>query len=186
MLEIALAKLAALGVTTKAAFGLATAASVVAVGGATGVVPVLPAPASDRAVQTKTTDEVAVTEQSTTTAAATTTSTDTEASEKAPADAAAFGQLVAADAKDGGVDGQVISDLAHQRNDARKAARELPAKATAAQTEADAAKAEREAAKADRTDHASETGVAARSQEQASTDVKVADVPQDDDTQDGN
>ena len=176
MLEIALAKLAALGVTATPALGPAPAAWVVAGGGAPGVVPVLPEPASDRAVQTKTTEEVAVTEQSKAAEAATTTSVETEASEKSPSDAAAFGQLVAADAKDGGVDGQVISDLAHQRNDARKATRELPAKATAAQTEAEAAKVEREAAKESRTDRGSDTGVAARSQEQVSTDVKVADV----------
>ena len=39
--------------------------------------------------------------------------------------AAAFGQSVAADARDGGVDGQVISQEAHDRNALRDAARDV-------------------------------------------------------------
>ena len=35
-----------------------------------------------------------------------------------------FGATVSADAQDGGVDGQEISDMAHERNDARQAANE--------------------------------------------------------------
>ncbi|HWS58920.1 MAG TPA: hypothetical protein VN257_10295 [Actinotalea sp.] len=49
--------------------------------------------------------------------------------EAPPADlpeAAAFGQAVAADARDGGVDGQEISAMAHERNAARRAAEEAP------------------------------------------------------------
>lgn len=42
---------------------------------------------------------------------------------KTPNGNSAFGQAVAADARDGGVDGQEISAAAHARNEARKAAR---------------------------------------------------------------
>lgn len=48
---------------------------------------------------------------------------ETESARPLPTDlpsAAAFGQSVAADARDGGVDGQQISQRAHERNDLRK------------------------------------------------------------------
>jgi hypothetical protein len=48
---------------------------------------------------------------------------DTDGGAKTPNGNSAFGQAVAADARDGGVDGQEISAAAHARNEARKAAR---------------------------------------------------------------
>ncbi len=47
---------------------------------------------------------------------------DGDAPERDLPDAAQFGQSVAADARDGGVDGQEISERAHDRNEARRAA----------------------------------------------------------------
>ncbi len=49
-----------------------------------------------------------------------------EGSGNEPNENAAFGQSVAADARDGGVDGQEINEAAHARNEERKAARETP------------------------------------------------------------
>lgn len=49
-----------------------------------------------------------------------------EGSDHEPNENSAFGQSVAADARDGGVDGQEISAAAHARNEERKAARQSP------------------------------------------------------------
>lgn len=103
LIELLSAKLAALSVGAKVAAATATAASVVAVGGATGVVPVLPesAPASAESVIVD--SEV---------------STDTAE----PAPQAEFGQKTAEDARDGGVNGREIAE--------ERSGRTLPEQAT--------------------------------------------------------
>jgi hypothetical protein len=119
-----LAKIAGLGTAGKTALGLVVATGVVGVAAAVPAMadpsndPVPPVPsASASADPTKAPEPTESAEPSESPEA-------TEAPRPAPTDlpsAAAFGQSVAADARDGGVDGQEISERAHERNDLRKA-----------------------------------------------------------------
>jgi len=119
-----LAKIAGLGTAGRTALGLVVATGVVGVAAAVPAMadpsndPVPPVPsASASADPTKAPEPTESAEPSEVPEA-------TEAPRPSPTDlpsAAAFGQSVAADARDGGVDGQEISERAHERNDLRKA-----------------------------------------------------------------
>ena len=119
-----LAKIAGLGTAGRTALALVVATGVVGVAAAVPAMadpsndPVPPVPsASASADPTKAPEPTESAEPSEVPEA-------TEAPRPSPTDlpsAAAFGQSVAADARDGGVDGQEISERAHERNDLRKA-----------------------------------------------------------------
>jgi hypothetical protein len=117
-----LAKIAGLGTAAKTALGLVVATGVV---GALTAIPAMAEsgdhPAAPLPGASATAEPTEAPEPSET---AEPSEDATEAPRPAPTDlpsAAAFGQSVAADARDGGVDGQQISDEAHARNDLRKA-----------------------------------------------------------------
>ncbi len=125
-----LAKIAGLGTAGKAAVGLAVAAGVV---GAAAAVPAMAAPSNDSvptpsvSVSADPTTEPteSPTAELTSEPTETPTAEPTESPRPSPSDlpsAAAFGQSVAADARDGGVDGQMISQEAHVRNQVRDTA----------------------------------------------------------------
>lgn len=126
-----LAKLAGLGTAGKTALGLVVATGVVGVAAAVPAIadpsndPVAPVPsASSSAQPTDEPTEGTPSAEPTETPDDSPTAEATEAPRPSPSDlpsAAAFGQSVAADARDGGVDGQEISREAHARNAAREA-----------------------------------------------------------------
>ena len=115
-----LAKLAGLSVAGKATVGVVIAAGVV------GVAASAPAIA-DQFTGSTTPPLAGITSSADPSESSEATETEkpeaSETSRPLPTDlpsAAAFGQSVAADARDGGVDGQQISQRAHERNDVRK------------------------------------------------------------------
>src|SRR5690606_15084040 len=138
-LTAVLAKLAGLNAAGKAAVGLAVATG--AVGAAAGV-PAVIEPETVVVEETTTEDETVVedevvvedvvtdevsdevVEDGTEETEDVVADEDEDTDEKELPEAASFGQSVAADARDGGVDGQEIAARAHERNEARKAARD--------------------------------------------------------------
>lgn len=128
-----LAKIASLGTAGKAAVGLTVAAGVV---GAAAAMPAMaessndsvPTPSVSVAAEPTTEPTEGPTAEPTSEPSETPTAEATESPRPSPSDlpsAAAFGQSVAADARDGGVDGHVISQEAHARNQARDIARDV-------------------------------------------------------------
>ena len=123
-----LAKIAGLSAAGKATVGVVIAAGVVGVAASAPAIAdqftgsaTAPVPGVTSSADPSESSEATETEKPETTE----TPEATESSRPRPTDlpsAAAFGQSVAADARDGGVDGQQISKLAQARNEARKGA----------------------------------------------------------------
>lgn len=151
-------KIISLGVAAKVGVGVATAASVVAVGGATGVVPVLPEQAQRPAAEQVTTQDAETEDEETAsevTEVVAPTPDNAEVAEVAADEddkerPDTFGAIVSEDAQDGGVDGATISAEARKKNaDKRPAQAEAgQAKADAGRENADEAQTQREQAPA--------------------------------------
>lgn len=156
MFELIMAKVIALSTAAKVGLATATAASIVAVGGATGVVPVLPEQAERPAAEQVSVDAPEAGEDEAGAAKARKDAARADSARAAedkesadvgeagdqdtPAPQSSFGARVSTDAKDGGVDGATISEEARQRP--------RPEQAEAGQSKAAEGQAKREQAPA--------------------------------------